>query len=141
MKKLFVLFIFVLLFGAVSTRSVFAHPGPVDAEGCHECRRGCDFWNYWSVPNVLKHCHPERAFATSTVTKEKGADYSLLWSAGAEVKQILGGNSFLVQFEDGSKREVRLIGAESPSVFVSEDRAECIEKKELDATEALRGLV
>lgn len=62
-----IFFIFLFAFAM----PVFAHPGSVDEKGCHECRaeEGCFFYDYFSVPYTMRHCHPELR-ATSSVALE-----------------------------------------------------------------------
>lgn len=66
--KLGYFFIVFFVFLVTFAMPVFAHPGPVDEKGCHECRAedGCFFYDYWSIPYTMRHCHPELR-ATSSV--------------------------------------------------------------------------
>lgn len=77
MKLRYFFIVFALIFVAVPAAGL-AHNAPLDEDGCHTCRAedGCYFYDYWSVPYMGKHCHPERLATSSVALKVETAPSS-----------------------------------------------------------------
>ena len=67
------LYFVVFLFLICSPFFVFAHPGGVDANGCHVCRTKCE--QYGVLYNVL-HCHNKSASSTPAISSSSPATIS-----------------------------------------------------------------
>ena len=89
MKKIFFLSLTLLLIPAF----VWAHPGPVDENDCHFCRKNCDVW---SVPWHAIHCHGKNGAPVpqdlKRYSKEKEQNpfdpKQPGWEYGMEIKKI-----------------------------------------------------
>lgn len=47
-------YVMILLFVALGSTAVNAHPGRTASDGCHFCRTNC---SSWGVPQNQRHCH------------------------------------------------------------------------------------
>lgn len=89
MKKIFLLSLTILLFPAFLS----AHPGRMDDNDCHVCKKNCDMW---SVPWNQKHCHGKNETPAPQGLKRYSKEMAQTpaeektpgWEYGMEIKKI-----------------------------------------------------
>ncbi|MBP7124865.1 thermonuclease family protein [Myxococcota bacterium] len=99
------------------------HPGPVDPEGCHACRRNCA---RYGLARGERHCHPERVHRKEGGFQPEGsgADAEEPWSGPrrtVRVVSVADGDTITVRGPEG-KEKVRVLGIDCPE---SSHNAKC----------------
>jgi hypothetical protein len=69
MRKFLASTIFAAILLGFFTSKVFAHPGRLDAAGCHTCYTNCT--EKWNLKYGEYHCHQKKVAKTSAKRKAK----------------------------------------------------------------------
>ena len=152
MRKAIVLNIVLIFLAAlIGSSSIYAHPGRMDANGCHYCRTNCD---KWGVAWDERHCHGGGGSSTESTVQSAPAvqgqsisnppiaipsrkPTSTPIQGYFKVSSIIDGDTIRVII-NGKSEKVRLLGIDSPESSDPRKSVQCFAK---EATNKLKNLI